>query len=197
MTAYCSLSDLKAYMSISDSASDAPLQRTLDAASRWIDQHTGRVFSLDATDTTRLFYPGRDGMLTVPDLVSIASIKTDTTGNRTYGTTLTTSDYQVMPLDGPPYQSIRIWPQSSDSFAYDRQVQIIGKFGYTVGGAAPAEVQQANLILATRLFKRAEAPFGILQTIDLGQFTRISKEDPDVISLLAPYRVTSGAWVAV
>lgn len=194
---YATLVELKAAIDIADTADDTNLQRALDAATEWIDQHTGRVFTLDASDTTRVFYPGRDGVLTVPDLVTVTSIKTDTRGDRSFNTTLVAADYQLMPLDGPPYQSIRIWPQSSDSFAFDRQVQIVGKFGYTISGAAPIAVKQACLLLATRYFKRAEAPFGILQTVDLGQFTRISKEDPDVISLLEPYRITGSAWVAV
>ena len=197
MTSYATLSDLKNYIGITDVASDAQLLRVLEAASQWIDQHTGRVFALDAADTTRLFYPNADGTLAVPDLATVTSIKTDSRGDRTYATTLTTTDYELYPLDGPPYQSVRIWPTSSRSFADGRQVQIVGKFGYTVGGAAPYAVQQACVILAARYYKRAEAPFGILQTTDLGQYTRISKEDPDVISLLAPYRVTGSSWVVV
>lgn len=195
MTSYSTLSDLKAYLSITDVNSDQQLLRVLEAASLWIDSYTGRVFAKDAADTTRTFYPNNDGTVSVPDLVSVTSLKTDSQGNHGFNTTLTVNtDYELLPLDGPPYDTVRIWPTSSKSFAPGRLVQIVGKFGYAVGTGAPAAVQQACLILAARYFKRAEAPFGILQTVDLGQFTRISKEDPDVISLLAPYRVS---WVAV
>lgn len=197
MTSLVTLQVLKRAIDIEDGADDDNLQRALDAATSWITDYTGRTFDVDATDTTRLFYPNADGTVSVPDLVSITSLKTDTTGNRSYATTLAATDYELLPLDGPPYDTIRSWPQSSKSFAAGRQVQIVGKFGNEPGGSVPAAVQQACLILATRFYKRREAPFGILQTVDLGQFTRISKEDPDVISLLAPYKVTGGAWVVV
>lgn len=195
MTSYASLSDVKHYLGIDDTGSDAQLLSVLEAASRWIDNYTGRVFSVDAADTTRYFYPESDQTVSVPDLRTITSIATDEDGDRTYARVLATTDYELLPTDGPPYRSIRIWPQSSYAFVPGYLVKIVGKFGYL---AVPAEVKQANLILASRYYRRAEAPFGILQSVDLGQFTRISTQDPDVIALLQPYRVAGGAsWILV
>lgn len=195
---YVTLAAFKEYIGETGASHDGALQRALDAAESWINDYTGRTFALDASDTTREFYPNSDGTLSVPDLVTATSIKSDSAGDKSYSTTFATTDYELLPLDGPPYQTVRIWPTSSKSFAQGRLVQIIGKFGDTVGSAAPVSVQQAELILASRFYHRKDAPFGILQSVDLGQFTRISKEDPDVITLLEPFKVTGAAgWVVV
>lgn len=199
MTAYATLAELKAQMDLDAiTTNDTELTRCLDAAAAWIESPAGcgRVFALDATDTTKLFMPTSEGVVDVPDLVSVTSIKVDTRGDRSYATTLAAADYQLYPLIGSRYEQIRIWPQSSKSFRPDRLVQVVGKFGYVEGAAAPIPIKEANLLLAARLYKRREAPFGILQSTDLGTFTRLSKEDPDVANLLAPYRLSKD-WVVV
>jgi len=195
---YASLIEFRLAMDLGLDDGDEPsLIRALDSATDWIDSYTGRVFTLDSVDTTRYFYPDRQGVVSVPDLVTVTSIALDTAINRTYATTLTASDYELRPLDGPPYQSIVMWPYSSRAFIASEQVKIVGKFGYEVDGEAPKAVKQACIILASRHYKRREAPFGILQSTDLGTFSRISKEDPDVVSLLSPYRLTGASWVLV
>jgi hypothetical protein len=197
LTTLCTLSELKRYVGISDTADDDNLLRVIAAASDWITEYCGRTFEKDAADTTRLFYPTSTTTLDVPDLVTVTSIKTDSSGDRSYATALATTDYELLPLDGPPYDQVRIWPRSSKSFEVGRLVQIVGKFGMDESSNPPPAVKQAALILSSRYYKRGEAPFGVLQSTDLGQFTRISKEDPDVISLLAPYRLTGASWVLV
>ena len=76
-------------------------------------------------------------------------------------------------------------------------MRVVGSFGCVVDGGPPVEVRQSALILASRLYKRAEAPFGVLQNTDLGQYTRLSQTDPDVANLLAPWRLTGASWVMV
>lgn len=196
--AYASLIELRLAMDLGlDDGDETSLIRALDSATQWIDEYTGRVFTLDAEDTTRYFYPDRQGVVTVPDLVTVTSIATDTSLDRTYATVIETDQYELRPISGPPYQSIVMWPNSSRAFISTEQVKIVGTFGYTVDGVAPKAVKQACIILASRHYKRREAPFGILQSTDLGTFSRISKEDPDVVSLLSPYRITGASWVLV
>lgn len=192
--AYVEIERLKESMGIEDTDADDLLRRSLDAATSWIDSYTGRVFTLDATAVEREFYPESDGTLTVPDVQTITSVEIDRLGNLTYDTTLATTDYELLPLTGPPYQQIKIWPTSSHAFTSGYRVRVTGTFGYA---SVPKAVEQACLILASRYYKRGEAPFGVLQATDLGQYTRISKEDPDVVSLLAPYRITGASWVIV
>lgn len=203
MVAYATLADLKEHMDVPDSASDAQLQDVLDASARWIESPAGcgRVFALDTSDATKVFNPSLPGLVDVADLVTITSIKLDRNGDRTYSTTLTTSDYQLLPLNAPQAQQIVSWSRSSYQFSPGQLVQIIGKFGYVEGGAlggttgsTPAAVKEANLLLAARFFKRREAPFGMVSSVDLGTFTRLAAADPDVATLLLPYS-RSKLWV--
>jgi hypothetical protein len=50
----------------------------------------------------------------------------------------------------------------------------------------PDEVHTATIILATKFFKRKDAPFGVAGFSDLGA-VRIIQSDPDVKMLLDPY----------
>jgi hypothetical protein len=194
---YVSLIELKQVLAVEDAASDVDLERALEAASRYVESYCGRTFAL-ATAQTKDYYPDSAERVQVVDLVSVTSIAVDTSGTRTYSTVLSASDYELWPLDGPPYQEVRMWPlATTHSFSPGRRVRIVGTFGAAVDGGAPVEVRQAVLLLASRYFKRArEAPFGILQSTDLGQFTRLSGNDPDVVALLNPWRLV-GNWVAV
>jgi hypothetical protein len=197
-TLYCSLPELKQVLAIEDAASDVDLERALESASRQVEAYCGRTFEL-ATAQTKDYYPESADRLSVVDLVSVTSIAVDTAGTRTYSTTLTASDYELWPLTGPPYQEVRVWPLATTrSFSPGRRVRIVGSFGCTVDGQPPVEVRQSVLLLASRYHKRAtEAPFGVLQNTDLGQFTRLSGSDPDVVSLLSKWKLTGSSWVLV
>jgi hypothetical protein len=193
---YCTLQELKQSLQVTDALSDVDLERALDAASRAVEGFTGREFFL-RTATTRLYYPEDGHRVLTPDLVSVTTLKVDEDGDRTYAQTLASTDYELWPLDGPPYQEIRTWPLSSETFVPGRYVQVVGSFGCLVAGAAPVAVRQATLLLASRYYKRGEAPFGVLGNTDLGTYQRISKEDPDVATLLQPWSLTGSGWVMV
>jgi len=202
-SSYATLAWLKTALQIADESDDSPLQLALDAATALIDQWTGRSFR-DEAGATKYFWATSPNILELrPDIRTITSVAVDTNGDLTFATTLAATDYLLAPLMPLPdtgiYTRLRIAPLSSRSFPQDRQVRVVGDWGYTVDGDAPAPIRQACLIQAERLFKRArEAPFGILQTTDLGQFTRISQADPDVMALIDPYKgAVAGEWVAV
>lgn len=196
---YMDLAVLLDVLSITaDTPNAAHLQRALEAATQWIDNHCGRTFSLDATDATHYYQPDADGTVDLVDLVSVTSIAIDTSNDRTYATALLASDYDLLPLNGPRYDRLRIWPRSSRSFGSSR-VRVVGRWGYVDGGNPPASVQQACQILATRLYSRKDSPLGVLEATNLGQFERLSAADPDVAALLVPYMASSGSqnWVLV
>lgn len=196
--AYASLAEFKQFIGATSDDRDIDIQRALDAASSQIDEYTGRRFSIDAADVTTYYYPSMDGVINVVDLVSVTSIKTDSTGNRSYATTLATTDYELLPVNGSRYEQVRIWPQSSRTFYPGYRVQVVGKFGYVdADDRPPPQVVQACLLLCNRYYNRKQNPFGILQSPDLGTYTRISSEDPDVKALLKPFTLTGGAWVVV
>ena len=206
--AYVSLLELRQQLDIEDDDNDVDLQRALDSAAAAIDSQCGRTFTLSTADETKLYYPTQENALNVVDLVSVTSVKTDSQGNRTYSTTLASTDYELLPYNEPRYQQIRMWPTSSKSFGIGRLVQIVGRFGYVEGadvpnsipGAAPSAIKQANLLMGARYYKRREAPSGILSAADIGAFARLAATDPDVMSLLAPYKRTggrNGGWLMI
>jgi hypothetical protein len=192
MSAYVDLLLLKTALGIGDDDDNALLQLAIDAASALINEWTGRSFTAE-TAATKYFYPDSPNVLTLtPDIRTLTSVAVDSRGDLTFATSLAATDYLLQPVqpfpDAGVYSQLVIAPNSSKAFYQGFQVKVIGDWGYTLGGVAPVAVQQACLLQASRIFKRREAPFGILQTTDLGQYTRISKADPDVEALLAPYR---------
>lgn len=203
MASYADLLLFKAYIGAgqNDTADDAIMQGSLDAATSFIDMFTGRSFRAE-TGVAKRFTPTSPGFLDlIPDIRTVTTVKLDDDGDFTFGTTLAATDYYLTPLiplpDAGIYQRIQIAPNSSMAFAWgaSTQVEITGDWGYVVNGAPPASIIQACLLQASRLFSRKGAPFGVLENTDLGQYTRIAKIDPDVESLLRPYKARSASWV--
>ena len=194
-----SLDEFKSWLGISNSAEDDVITAALKGAESFIEWHTGRSFNLQ-TAQTKLYYPDHDGVVRVHDLVSVDSIKIDTNGDRMFATTLTDDDYELLPNNELRYNRIKIWPRSSYAFTSGRLVQVIGDYGYVINGNAPDDIKLACRILANRFRSRKDSPFGILGATELGQYERISKEDPDVVNLLRPYVSKSGSagsWILV
>ena len=187
------LTELKAALGISDTADDALLEYAIMAAETFAESYTGRAFSIDAADVQKVYDPVRANVLEVVDLQTVTTIAVDEDNDRTYSRTLATTDYDLRPLTGPPYSEVRIWPLSSYAFVPGQLVRITGKFGY---GSVPGAVKQALILLASRYFKRREAPFGVLGVTEIGVYQRLSEMDPDVKALLSAYRAGS-AWVVV
>ncbi len=52
----------------------------------------------------------------------------------------------------------------------------------------PFDVTEAAMLLTARLWRRADAPFGVTGSAEVGQQMVISRMDPDVTTLLQPYR---------
>lgn len=199
MAGYTDLLVLKATIGATNDSDDAALQLAIDAASRMIDQYTGRSFTAETAATKYLYPRSYTDLDLVPDIRTVTSVAVDTVGDLSYSTTFASTDYIKLPLmpfpDSGIYNRLQIAPTSSQLFYPGLQVKIVGDWGYTISGYAPAVVEQACLLQASRLFKRRESPFGILQSTDLGTYTRISKADPDVMALLQVYRHPSRVWV--
>jgi hypothetical protein len=118
----------------------------------------------------------------------------------TYDITWATSDYQLEPLNnvagglvGSPFTRIRatgdyLMPTFSVGTFYEGEalLEVTGVFGWS---AVPAAIRQATVILAMRLFKRLDAPLGMISN-DMGSM-RVGRFDPDVEALVAPFRKVS------
>jgi hypothetical protein len=193
---YCSLADLKAALRVQDSIDDSLLELAIESASREIDGYCERVFY--STTGTRVYAPTNVFTVTTDDIISVTTLKSSSDGV-TYDITWATSDYQLEPLNGvagglvTPFTRIRatgnyLMPSFSVGTFYELEalIQVVGVFGWS---AVPAAIRQATVILAMRLFKRLDAPLGMISN-DLGSM-RVGKFDPDVESLVGPFRKVS------
>ena len=195
--AYATVADLRTYMDFpsGDTASDVDLQRALDAGAAWIDWGTGRTFSLTPTSTVAKISAAVSA--TIVPLVDLHStsptVAVDTAGDRTFSTTLLPEQYALNPFAGPPFQELEAWAVPAGGiapvvFTPGELVRVTGQWGYVdpVTGAAPAAVEQANLLLGARWFKRREVPFNVLQQPELDAFQVVPTQDADVLALLMP-----------
>jgi hypothetical protein len=198
---YVSLEMFKASLRVNASSADQDrddlMLQALAAASRQIEEHCGRRFWLDDADTARTYSPrGRtvstvDGdLLLIDDLGAVPTTVEYGIGG-TY-TALTTADYLTDPdnattLRRPITGLIRAnstWPTGSGY-----RVRVTGRHGWP---AIPDQVAQACLIQASRLYKRRLSPEGVFGNEEFGMM-RVSRVDPDVQALLAPYVIVGFA----
>lgn len=193
---YTTRDQVKAALDITTSVDDSLIDDAINAVSRWIDEYCQRRFWKDSVDTTRTYVPDGWYELPIDDLVSVTSLKTDSSGDGVFETTWTNADYQLLPHNPAaypetrPYRCVRavgskIFPPIVIGARFDL-VQIVGIFGWP---AVPEAVRQACQIQAVRVFKRKNSPEGILSGFgDMSALRVGSRLDPDVEQLLAGYR---------
>lgn len=194
---YCDLGELKRSLwadnVVPDNLNDPELERVISAASRGIDAYTGTRFYTTEDDETRYFTPKYTNRLWVAALISLTSLSTDDSGNRSYGTTWTVDvDYELYPwnasLDGLPYSWICTILTGSYHFPRaNKSTKLVGKFGWS--SETPALVKEACVIQSIRWVNRPNAPFGVVGPQGLGQVSTIPVTDPDIQSMLASFRI--------
>lgn len=184
MAAYASLDQLKARLDITGTADDAVLTEILDAASRQVDGWCGRAFgAAEATEARMMTADDWDLLILPYDLYELTAIEVDRDGDRVYETTWDVTDVDMQPHEAP-YRVLR--PANGKAFpTFAYAVKLTGNWGY--GADVPAPIREATLLQAARLFKRKDAPFGVTGSPEHGQLQTISRIDPDVKELLAPY----------
>jgi hypothetical protein len=193
---YCTVEALKSRigLAVTHSVADAELHAACFAASRWVEQHTDRIF-YRTLSAVRTFVPYDWRCLTLPafnDLVSMSALKTDTAGDGTFATTWSAGDYQLLPYNPAaapeqrPYDEIRAilsktfpyWPGT----LYRRDVvQLTGIWGWP---KVPTAVKQAAAIIATDLFALKDAPFGAEGS---AEFATQVGDNRRAMRLLEPY----------
>ncbi len=186
---YATLATLKNQLGIpeTDDSRDGRLTRSLAAASRGIDRDTGRRFYLTDTPTARIINPLRrtyrdqdgDHLLTA-DIGSLTGLTVEVGAGPTF--TDITQLVEAEPTDaldqGLPITSLLrsgAWPTGGGS-----RVRITARWGWP---AVPVEVEQATLLQASRLAKRADSPEGVTGSAEWG-VVRVSRIDPDVHALI-------------
>lgn len=190
-TLYAGLDELGTALGMSTgTADDESLQVALDAACRAIDKFTGRRFYRQAAATRYATAGASRRTVPTPDLVSVSAVTLDA-GTGTFATAVTEgTHYYLAPRaandQDAPYTALEglgayLFPGGPE------RVKITGTFGWPT---VPAEVSQAAIMQATRIWKRArEAPFGIAGlTLDGGGVRLLARLDSEVEVLLRPFQ---------
>lgn len=197
---YCTLTEFKARYfpaGLSDTTDDAVIEGVIEAVSRLIDGYCNRRFFANTGDETRYYTAEFSDILFCDDVAALTSVATDEDGDRTYETAWANTDYDLMPhnaaLEGKSYAWLEITPNGEHRFPIGirKGVKLVGKFGLVNVSASNATldaINEACLLQAIRLFKRKDAPFGVVGSSEMGQMLTIAKLDPDVKLLLEPFR---------
>jgi hypothetical protein len=163
---YTSLADIKTLLAIDsvDVPDDTVIERMVESASRFFDGATWRRFYTTAADETRYFKALNGERCYTDDIVSITSVAIDQDGDRTYETTLATTDYDTKPdntsLTSEPITWLEMSPNGNYSFTtQSKGVKIVGKFGFAA--AAPADVKMTIEEIVINTYKKR---FGVNTT---------------------------------
>jgi hypothetical protein len=201
--ALLSTAELANHVGIDDNEDDPHLSAAAAATCQAIAEWCGRTFdtTAEADASARVFRATCQTALTVDDFWSTTGlvVKTDDNDDGTFETTWTIdTDFYLEPLNGlrhgQPWPYTELVALSTRWFpAWNRRpaVQVTAAWGWA---SIPDAVKQAALLKGARLFKRKNSPEGVLSGFaDYGPVRISSREDPDVIALLAPFRLSSAA----
>lgn len=188
---YATMAELKAQLGIEedDTSRDARAGRAVRAASRAIERACGRRFWLDEDAQTRTYrLEGRtvrdaDGaLLLVDDIGDTGGLLVEAGTGSSWAAV---ADFETHPdnalADGKPVTGL-FRPSATWGRAGTR-VRVTARFGWP---AVPDDIAEAALIQASRLFKRADSPEGVMGSSEWG-VVRLSRRDPDVWALIEPY----------
>jgi hypothetical protein len=196
---YATLTQIKNYMSISDNTDNDLLEDLIESASRSIDRMANRRFYLDTTASARLYRAYSDIFVYIDDIGTTSSLAValDINGNGTYTKTLTLNqDYILDPLTasslGRPFTQLTMvsntetWPifPGLTQNGLRPGVQVTARWGWP---SVPDDINMACLILTADLYKRKDAPGGILGLGDLG-VVRMSPIGRDVTAMVRAYK---------
>lgn len=197
---YLTTSELVDYVGRNEARDTAELEDVITSASRLIDRHCGRHFWQAAATTRKFDSPDGYNVQFGPfnDLVSASAVAYDANDDGTYETTVTATEYQLLPADaatrGPvaePYTALRLLTLSAAFQTAPAPsgrtglISITGTWGWP---AVPPEVKQACRILAAELYKMADSPMGTIGMAEFGVVRVSSTLPPRARQLLQPFR---------
>lgn len=198
---YVTVAEFKAWVKLNDGIDDPSINDALKAASRSIDKHCKTHFWKTPAGTARVFDTCDPWSLRINDAAAVTQVATDTDSDGTYETVWAAGDFQLLPLNpsaGPetePYTEISAIGSLSFPRVTRRQglIQVTGTWGWA---AVPEPVLEATRLITNRLFKRPGSPEGVAGFDEFGIVRISSRDDPDAVRLLDPYRANrrKGGW---
>jgi hypothetical protein len=198
---YASVVEYKDWVHLTDSLDDDTIERALLAASRGIDNFCDTRFNQTAADTVRLFDTCWSRLVRIGDAVAVTEVATDTDRNGTFETVWAAADYQLLPLNPAAAPELEPFTEvyAIGTLTFPRPtkrlglIRVTGTWGWPT---VPDAVVQATLLLANRLVKRKESPEGVSGFDEFGTVRISSRDDPDAVRYLTPYRTQNrrGGW---
>lgn len=205
---YATLQEVKAAARITDSVDDTLLELAIESSSRQIDGYCERVFYTTGSAVTRYFSADSNLICTIDDVAGTAiTVQTSSALDGDYDVTWQATDLQLEPLNRVasglafpvtrlraigdylfPVDDTFLLPAGRPTASGEAGVKVTALFGF--GTAVPAAVRQACIISSLRQYKRFDSPLGVAGFGDMGA-VRVSRVDPDVQALLAPFRKTT------
>ena len=195
---YCTQNQLKQFNGIptSDTADDDLLDDAINAASRQIDTFCGRIF-FQQNATARKFFTNDLYRLRVDDISTTTGlvVKYDDNDDGTYETTVSSSDYQLLPINQvvggiliSPFYIVELISDGNHEWPLDYssnrpRAEITAKWGYS---EVPEPIRQASLMLASELFAMRNAPLGVAGVGDFGVVN--IQQNREITRLIAPFR---------
>ena len=202
---YCTLAEIKSFVNISDSTDDDELEDAVNSASRQIDAYCGRQFYADGAATAKVYRTRNPYQVTVDDISTSTGLvlKYDDSDDGTYETTVPSTDFILLPLNGEAFgisglgfTSIELLTDGSHEFPTTRtnnrpRIQVTANWGFA---AVPEPVRQACLMLSSENFAMRNTPLGIA---GVGEFGVLAvRQNRQITRMLDPYRRGDSVGVA-
>lgn len=191
-TDYCTIEDYKVARGIADTLDDLEVARVISAASRQVDDYTGRRFYLDDTDSLREYLATGDPVLEVHDFATTTGLTVVD-----YGTEVVLgTDFYVAPINGiaangeptPFNQLVRFYSIPWADYGQGPTISVTAQWGWA---AVPDLVKQATILLAADMKENGNAYFGVIG-LDAGATIR-ARVNTVAGSLINRYRLQRAA----
>jgi len=191
---YASLAELRGRVDRADTDRDDELLAAIEAASRQIDDDTGRRFWLDSVVSARVFNPRyrivrtEEGeQLLVDDIGSTTGLVVEIGAvNAGVFTGSVITDYEPMPDNasstGQPVTSL-LRPLNYWRITPLTRIRVTARWGWP---RVPTPIHDATLLLAHRRYRRRGSPEGVAGFGDMG-VVRVSRYDPDYDRAISNY----------
>jgi hypothetical protein len=188
---YVTLAEFKTRVGIGDTNDDDAITQAVNTASRWIDGHCRRQFNKTTTASARIYYPEHCGLVLVDDFHTTTDLAVKTGTDGTYGTTLTSAQYELHPLNGIvggesgwPYWKIYTVNTSIPASVGRATVQVTAQWGWN---AVPAAVKEACFIVSRETFKLNDTFTGRSGFGEFGEM--VLRRAPQALDYLVKYRL--------
>jgi hypothetical protein len=202
---YCTLAEIKAFVNIVDSNDDDELEDAVNSASRQIDAYCGRKFYADGATSAKVYRTRNPYMVVVDDISTSTGLvlKYDDSDDGTYETTVASTDFILLPLngeafgiDGLGFTSIELLTDGPHEFPTTHtnnrpRIEVTANWGFA---AVPEPVRQACLMLSSENFAMRNTPLGIA---GVGEFGVLAvRQNRQITRMLDPYRRGDSVGIA-